>query len=222
MKIAFHDVTEMFELEAEFETRDHINGRVEKPLGKGNKKKQHVSSVPQEILDLWKKWVWDLLGQGVDKPDEIIKRIHRQHHIRIPNTTVNAFIAAYKSRGLSKKRPQAPSGEERKRRAELLAGFSLLTQPIWTDEGEQPVRSRFNEMTRVLQVNNAHPDYLALTREMEVKKRENPAPLYRYIAELVAKELTPLYYSFISDQSELFDRFLDIRNGVWGRLNLLN
>lgn len=222
LKLVFRDVLDTFDLTADFEIRDEVNGKSEKPLGKSKKTGYHKSKIDQDIRDQWKKWIWELLDQGVEKLDEIIKIIRREHKIKLDRSTVNAYIVAYNARGKTKKRPDAPSGEERKRRAEILASFSLLYQPIWTIEGEQPIRSRFNETTRVLQVNNSHPDYLSITREMKIRKKADPAPLYRYIAELVAKELTPVCYTFISDKPELFDRFLDIRNAAWGRLNLLN
>lgn len=222
LRAAVRDVATMLSVDTELVPRQSLVGTDEIPFTpKKSPRSRHESETEQDILDKWKDWVWQLLEQGVTSLEEIQKRIKKEHKVTLDKSRISLFKNSWEQKGKTHPGRKVATGEERRRRAEVLARFSISFQPIWNTDSEHPLRSRYNREQSVIEINVNHPDYLAVKKEEGLgRKSAALEPFFRYVAELTVKELTPIYFSFVTDTVELMERFMDMRNQVWERLGL--
>lgn len=222
LRATVRDVAEEFNVQTELAPRQTLTGADEIPFTPKKTSPGHFESkTEQEILDMWRKWVFDLCGQGITNLDELQKRIKREHGVTLDKSRLNVFKLAWEKLGTPQPERKVVTGEERRRRAEILARFSISFQPIWSVDADIQFRSRYNRESSVIEININHPNYQAVKPADEnSKKAKDSEPFFRYVAELVVMELVPVYYSYVTDVNELMTRFADMRNRVWEKMGL--
>ncbi len=222
LRVAVREVANEFNITTDTAPRQTLAGSDEMPVTpKKTSKGKFESKTDQEILDQWRIWVFELCDRGITDLEELQKAIKREHKITLDKSRLNIHLMAWKSRGKAQPERKVADGEERQRRAEILAKFSIRFQTIWSMDAEVQFRSRYNRDESVIEINSSHPDYLAVkSDEVSRRKVKDQEPFFRYIAELVVMELTPVYYSYVTDTNELMVRFMNMRNRVWEKMEL--